>query len=136
MCYTCTVIFSLHLHFQGVVIPGQYTYCQSYFGIHEYSDKGGRGLVVIPGQYTYCQSYSGIHRYSDNVGRGLVVIPGQFSYCQSYAGIHGYSAKGGRGLVVIPGQYTYCHSYNVLWQIFMDTLTRGVGGRTYNAQIL
>ena len=62
-----------------VVIRVRYAYCQSYYDLHGYSDKGkGRwysvyctrtvrvqicegGRMVIHVLYTLCQSYSGVH---------------------------------------------------------------------------
>ena len=42
-----------------MVIPGEYTYCQSYSDVRGYADKGWKGgRVVIHGLYAYCQSYS------------------------------------------------------------------------------
>ena len=61
----------------GVVIHGQYAYCQSYSDIYGYSDKDG---VVIHWQNTYCQGYSDMHRYSDKGGREwtIHVLPWTF----------------------------------------------------------
>ena len=38
-----------------------YAYCQSYYGVQEYSDRGvtARGLAVHV-VYVYCQSYCGV----------------------------------------------------------------------------
>ena len=60
----------------------QYAYCQSYYDLHGYSDKGkGRWYSV------YCTRTVRVERYSDKGGR--VVIHVLYTLCQSYSGVHG-----------------------------------------------